>query len=190
MPAVSMPPPILVGRLGRAAIFAGATLTGCVVAPPPQQPPPPPPDDHQQHRDHAYEPPPPPPPPPDGTFAKPPISAGTITGVVTGDANGLPISGTTVYARRGGERPLTTQTDANGRYTFHAVPAGTYEITVMSSRPSNPRIGPPPPARGQVVVADGASAQLDLAIVIYVQPVDHGPCCKPYGAPPARRRLV
>lgn len=193
--------PLVVARLSRAAIFAGATLAGCVVTPATQQPPPPPPppDDTQQHTpvDHVVEVPPPPPPPdggfakpPDGGFAKPPVTSGGISGVVVGSTTGRPMSGMQVHAQRAGEQPQTTQTDAQGRYAFHGLPAGTYLVTIESLRPNNPRQSPPPPTRGKVEVADGANARLDLTVVLYTEPVDRGPCCKPYGAPPARRRFV
>src|SRR5262245_16947602 len=72
---------IVAGRFSRAAVFAG--LAGCYTSnPPPQYPPPPPPGDQQ-----------PPPPPvdqqqqqPDQHFSQPPVTGGTIQGVVT-DAN-------------------------------------------------------------------------------------------------------
>ncbi len=165
------------GRLSRAAVFAG--LAACYTNPPPAQ--------------HVT---PPPPPPPDNTttveteqqqFAQPPD--GTATAAATGAIEGTlyapnkaPMSGSWITLR-GPNGEQRAQTDANGRYRFADLPPGNYSVEM----PWNGNPHAPPPTR-MVQVTAGQSATVDLTI--YVPPPDRGPCCKPYGAPPARRRVV
>lgn len=172
------------GRLSRAAVFAGAAA--CYTNPAPAQhittPPPPPPDDTTVVQTQEQQ----------QQFAQPPIDAGTTTTVaaLNGAIEGTvfegakrPASGTwlTLRGEHGGE--LRVQADANGHYRFADLPAGNYEIEM----PWNGNPHARPPAR-PVQVTAGQTAQADLQV--YTPPIDRGPCCKPYGAPPARRRVV
>lgn len=173
---------LLVGRLSRAAVFAGATLAGaCYTNPPAQQspPPPPPPDDTRQVQQQDA------PPPPDGTFAKPPAGTSSIRGVVV-DASGAPQMN--VVVRLVGKVPeQTARTDANGNYAFANVEPGTYQLAV-----------PDPANGGQQVRTVTVQAGAVVTTNVQLSPPDwrqnrgrdNGPCCKPYGAPPARRRVV
>jgi hypothetical protein len=167
------------GRLSRAAVFAGAAA--CYTNPAPAQqittPPPPPPDNTTTVQEQQQ-------------FAQPPDDAATATATANGtiegtlfDANHRPENGTWLVCRgqNGGE--LRVQTDANGHYKFADLPPGNYEIETPWH--GNPNAAPP--AR-RVQVAAGQTARVDLTL--YSPPVDRGPCCKPYGAPPARRRVV
>jgi hypothetical protein len=180
----------LVGRVGRAAVFAGATLVACGPPPQPQQPPPPP---------HEVQPPPPdevrhhePPPPPDPTegqgngFAKPPVATGTIAGTVTIENTRTAINGVRVTATTDQQGGAATITDASGRYRFSNLTAGSYQLTFFQH--SNQRFQPSPVVR-VVQLGEGATLRVDVALPP-LPPPDRGPCCKPYGAPPARRRLV
>lgn len=155
-------PVTLYGRWSRAAVFAG--LAGCYTSnpPPPQNPPPPPPDQQQ-------------------TFAQPPTSSGVITGVVT---NGnVPASGMRIFVEGGNlQQPIMTTTDPNGRYQVGNLAPGSYRVTFGQS--NHPRQRPP---QRTVNVADG-SVQVDMAIA--TPPYDQSNVPKPYGAPPARRRIV
>jgi hypothetical protein len=168
------------GRLSRAAVFAGAAA--CYTNPAPAQhittPPPPPPADAAVVEQQQQQ-----------QFAQPPDDANTATATANGaiegtlyDGNHQPASGTLVCrGQYGGE--LRVQTDANGHYRFADLPPGNYEIET----PWNGRPMAKPPGR-PVQVTAGQTAHADLTL--YTPPVDRGPCCKPYGAPPARRRIV
>ena len=176
------------GRLSRAAVFAGAAA--CYTNPPATQnppPPPPPPDGDVQQQQ--------PPPPGDG-FAKPPdgdattttTTTTTTTAPATGTISGVVRSGDTnaplpnVRVNLGGQ---TTVTGSDGRYEFKNVPPGQYEVELQGN--GNPR---QPPPSVWVEVKAGATAQADIATYPQIRVRDRGPCCKPYGAPPARRRVV
>ena len=159
-----------VGRFSRAAVFAG--LAGCYVNnPPPQQQPPPPPDQQQQQQQQQQQ------------FAQP-VGAATIRGTLT-RTDGVPGANVRVMLSTGQSRAITTVTDAQGRYSFANVPAGTY--TVSFDVAYNPRVGPQP--RREVTVAEGAVQQVDMSFAP-APPPDYSNVPKPYGAPPARRRVV
>ncbi|HUS30591.1 MAG TPA: carboxypeptidase-like regulatory domain-containing protein [Kofleriaceae bacterium] len=167
------------GRLSRAAVFAGAAA--CYTSSPQQvqgPPPPPPPDDTVQQA----------PPPDDSTFSQPPpgdrqpYSLGRIEGTVSARGPGLNIGGIRVFVH-GQNLNQDTTTDEGGRFRFEKLPPGTYTIELEGN--GNPRSAPP--RQVVTVIADGA-ATVTLVYSPYVP--DRGPCCKPYGAPPARRRVV
>jgi hypothetical protein len=145
-------------------VFAG--VAGCYTNPPPQQPPPPPPPDN----------------PDNSQFAQPPTAGtGSIHGTVADNGGavarvGVQLDGAGVPSRR-------TTTDERGQYTFTNLPPGNYTITVDYH--ANPRSGPP---RRAASVSDGGTAQIDFTIV--PQPYDNSNIPKPYGAPPARHRVV
>ncbi|HEY5952295.1 MAG TPA: carboxypeptidase-like regulatory domain-containing protein [Kofleriaceae bacterium] len=167
--------PRLGGRLSRAAVFASVTLVGCYTSnPPPQQygpPPPPPPHEEPQH----FSDPPPP----------RPTSGGSISGVVRDSRNTTPMPNVSVQLMSNAQpptiEPQATQTDANGRYSFANLPAGTYLIVYGNA---NPRSRQRP--QQLVFIADHEAKALDLQI--YSPPPSNIPM--PYGAPPARARVV
>jgi carboxypeptidase family protein len=175
--------PTLVGRLGRAAVFAG--VAGCAPTPPPQHVEPP-------HDMHETPPPPPPPddtrPPDDGHFAQPPQGAAAIEGYITNAAH-QPMANVRVTLSWPNTQATNMLTDAQGHYRFD-VTAGRYRISVEVEGDGNPRHGPPPPVIRDVEVAAGATQRADFQVNPPPPYVDRGPCCKPYGAPPARRRVV
>ena len=165
-------PSSLAGRFSRAAVFAG--LASCYTTPPPQevhQPPPPPPDERRQEQ---------PPPDPDQQYAKPPITAnGAIRGTVRDDSGRLMPR---FRLQLSGSR--TTTTDANGVFTFDDLPPGRYQVEYGT--PYGGRRGP---EYTDAVVKAGEVSRVDIQLPP-PPPPDRGPCCKPYGAPPARRRIV
>lgn len=167
----------VLGRLSRAAVFAGAATLGaaCYTNPPPpnyqQQPPPPPPyDPNQGNGDQGY--------------AQPPDGASMIFGTLT-DGSGVPLAGHTIELQpiNSGAGPQHAVTDAQGRYAFR-VPPGEY---MVSTAPANPR---EMPIQQVVRLAEGASAAANLVLYRSAPVYDRSNIPKPYGAPPARRRVV
>ncbi len=112
--------------------------------------------------------------------AKPPIADASIWGVIIYD--GRPMVGHTLHLS-GGTTEISATTNARGEYAFGPVPSGEYTLLVYSD--GHPRHSPD--ERHLTVVA-GEAQRVDASISSPAP--DTGPCCKPYGAPPARRRVV
>lgn len=115
-------------------------------------------------------------------FAVAPADAtASVRGVVT--SGGAPVSGITVtLAPLGAPVRRQTRTDAQGVYVFEGVPEGRYRVS-----PETNRRRPSPSADLDLT----ANARLEQNFEIPVaEPVDHHHEAKPYGAPPARRRVV
>ena len=85
---------------------------------------------------------------------QPPAAAGRLTGTVTDAASGAPVDGAQV---RVNGTSLGTLTNAEGRYAFPAVPAGTVTLTVR-------RIGYAEATRAGVAVTAGGTATADVAL--------------------------
>ena len=85
---------------------------------------------------------------------QPPAATGRITGAVTDAASGAPIEAAQV---RVAGTNLGTTTNAQGRFTLPAVPAGTVTLVVR-------RIGYAEGTRANVAVAAGATATADVAL--------------------------
>jgi hypothetical protein len=157
----------LAGRLSRAAVFAGLTAScwsGNEATQRHTPPPPPPPDDAAQVVDQA---------PPPGTAA-------ALGGVVREAGTNVPLANVTVELRDATGRIAATTTDERGNYAFWTVAPGDYQLVVKYS--SYDAVGS---TQRPVMVRDEA-AQVDVAL-----PLAHrAPIAKPYGAPPARRRIV
>lgn len=170
-PIVASPPrSILVGRWSRAAIFASATTLGACHTNSSSTA-----TMQQIRNDTKTEP---------TKVAPPAPGTGTIHGVIV-DQNGALIPNHSVGLARSGsydaQRSVTT--DARGEFVFADLPPGSYQV--FYEIPDNPRQSP---NLSFVEVKEGEIAETKGAI--YPEPVDTGPCCKPYGAPPARRRVV
>ena len=58
--------------------------------------------------------------------------AASISGIVL-DANGQPLEGARISLGRTGDEERSTFSDANGRFSFGSLPAGTFRLTVTSS---------------------------------------------------------
>jgi hypothetical protein len=172
-----------VGRLSRAAIFAGAAACGST----PTQ------------TNHA---PPPPPPPPDPVLvqqfatAPPPAEGkGSIRGFVRRD--GQPLVGVAVHARREDGTTVDATTGSHGEYTFVDVAPGQWSLS-LDHYVYDPYAGSRRPQEGPMMMPDdvvtldpGENERHDVSFSSPSPPApDTGPCCKPYGAPPARRRVV
>ncbi len=86
--------------------------------------------------------------------------SGRVAGVVTDSSTGTPITSVTLTLDPSGARAtprLEARTDENGRYTFAAVPVGTYTVELR-------RLGYRPRSRAGIVVASGASVTVDLSM--------------------------
>lgn len=146
--------PWIVGRLSRAAAFAGITLaTAC-------------------WRDTAPE------------VQTPVVKqvGGSITGRVSEARRGQPIAGVTVHAvpRAAPTGPgFTAITDERGHYKLENLPSGSYEVTYYYLELQTTR---------HVEVREGVAEQVDERVNI--QEPRHHEVDMPYGAPPARRRVV
>lgn len=163
------------GRLSRAAVFASATLAGCWSSN----------AGSKQVDQHVVEQQPDPTDHHDGTPVDkgPPPVAGTghVEGVIT-DSSGNPVVGIAVTLNAaGGEQ--TTSTDARGHYAFHNVAVGAATILVRTS--NNPRHSP---MMSGVTVSDGGVAVGNMVVTYPRSNPSNIPM--PYGAPPARRRVV
>jgi hypothetical protein len=161
----SAPRPIrAVGKLTRSAVFAGASLaSGCWVdkAPPPTTPQPP------VHHTQST------------------ASVGSIRGVVTDRATGRPVDQVWIqitpnpYNAEDHDRNKDSTTDANGRYSID-LPPGDYRVAVQSADRREAR------PEHLVTLQAGDSLSVDFQIPVAPTP----PMPMPYGAPPARRRIV
>jgi hypothetical protein len=182
--ASAAPPPTRVtvgGRLSRAAAFAA--LAGCYTSNPPPQygpPPPPPPPPHeqqQQQQQQVTE--------DQQKFAKPP-DAGTsaIQGTLKNSQSAAPLANWPVQLQSPSQpsmQPRNTQTDANGHYAFVDLPAGDYVL--VFGYDNHPRRRAP---RQNVTLGDHDAKTVDQQI--FIPPPSNIPM--PYGAPPARGRVV
>lgn len=154
-------------RLGRAAVFAGATIVGtmtagCWTGANKQTTP---------IEERRVETPP--------LMAPPP---GTIRGVVRNGANGEPLAGQSLTIQLPDGNQLYATSNPQGVYEFSKLPPGPYTIEYRSG---HPRQGPQ-----SVEVTLGAETGALADVTVFFPAPDRGPCCKPYGAPPARRRIV
>jgi hypothetical protein len=158
-------------RLTRAAVFAGAAACS-----------------------HTPSPQPPPPPPVEYPFVLPPAPAegrASLSGVVR--EGGYRKSGITVKLRsEDGNVTLDTSTNGKGEFQFLDLVPGAYVIIAEPGYHNpRPQDGPVMQLPVQVQLGPNTNERRDLSLV---EPMpntpDTGPCCKPYGAPPARRRIV
>ena len=111
------------------------------------------------------------------------LAPGTIRGTLRNGANGQPLPGFPVTLRsRDGQTTQQAMSDQYGAFVFTGLLPGEY---ILMHQPNNPRQSA---SEIQVTLSVDAGQRVDLPI--YLPPPDTGPCCKPYGAPPARRRIV
>jgi hypothetical protein len=155
---------VTASRLGRAAIFAGATIVGTACWTDAKTGPTTPVEDKKPVETKLTTPPP-----------------GTIRGVIRNGDNGAPLPGVSVMLRIGGTDYFATS-NQQGVYEFTNLPPGTYDVEWASGDPRER------PQAVRVTLGGDAGALADLKV--FFPPPDTGPCCKPYGAPPARRRIV
>jgi carboxypeptidase family protein len=156
-------PALAAARLGRAAIFAGATITsGCWTS------------SSSSARDTTVQ-------KQEQVAPNPGIPPGTIRGVVR-DQNGAYVPNFPVVLEAENGTTINATTDAHGEFEFRGLEPGNYTV---SYQPNNPR-----QTRATAAVTLQPEQGERAELTIYPPPIDRGPCCKPYGAPPARKRLV
>lgn len=161
-PRVALP----VARLSRATVFAGAALAGaCWTSSAPRTT-----TVEDKTHERVEEPTP------------KPVAPGTIRGVLRDLTTRAVLANTPVTLHTDDGMQRRSVTDDRGEYVFTDLPPGTY---IIAYDPMHPRQSP---TLIQVTLADGVGQRADLEV--YVPSSDPGPCCKPYGAPPARRRVV
>ncbi len=153
----------LAGRLSRAAVFAGLPACWMGNESPQRQTPPQPPPVDEKHVD-----------------GEPPGDGAALSGVVTDNGTRMPLANAKVELRDGNGLVAATTTDERGHYEFRSVAPGDYQlVTVLSTYDAGGSTQQP------VSVRD-VPTLLDVAMPVYRR----APSAKPYGAPPARRRIV
>ena len=113
----------------------------------------------------------------------PPATTGAIDGTVIDQTSGQPVAGAQVSL----DGKQVTTTDYNGHYKFSGVAAGNHTVTVATH--GNRAHGGGAYAALNVTVHSGL-ARADIQVVLPQPTFDPNSIPKPYGAPPARRRLV
>ena len=86
-----------------------------------------------------------------------------------------------VYADRAGQIWIGTYSKGLQRLDPNT---GVFGAPILFGKKSESQI------RVITQLSDGAMKRVDLSFTPPPVHIDGGPCCKPYGAPPARRRLV
>ena len=116
----------------------------------------------------------------------PPATAGTIEGTVMDTTSGGPVAFAQVELV---ELHRTVDTDGQGHYQFTDVTPGTYTVLVYAHGNNNPRGGTTVAQYTATVTADqGARVDAQVAVPVYHYNPHQAPM--PYGAPPARKRVV
>jgi hypothetical protein len=144
----------------------------------------------------------PPPPLPDPVLVQqfataPPPAEGkaSIRGFVRRD--GELLVGVRVYLTTQDGAALEAVTGPHGEYTFVDIAPGRLTLKLDNyvydqySGSRRPQEGSPMAPEDVVTLAAGQNERHDVTFTSPPPPArDTGPCCKPYGAPPARRRVV
>jgi len=163
----------IVGTMSRAAVFAG--LSACWTSTKgPADPPPPPPPPQTVPADAAVaqadEPPTP------DAAANAPI----LGGVILDKFAKTPLASATVELHDAKGKVASVNADGSGRYAFADLVAGDYQLVVRYN--TNYGVGS---AQVPVSVRDRPQ-QVDVPVPV----TRRAPIPKPYGAPPARRRIT
>lgn len=165
------PPPTepIVGRVSRAAVFAG--LTACWTGNPPAKQPPPTDDKQVVDKDITKQ---------NGDNQDTPAGPVSITGVVTDGGTRSPLANVAVELRDANGQVAATNTDDTGKYQFAEIAPGDYQLVFKYGSSSAAGSAQRP------VAVRGVAERVDVALPL----VRRAPIPKPYGAPPARRRAV
>lgn len=157
---------VFAGPITRAAVFSA--LAGCWTGSAPAEQTTP-----VEHKTETHE-----------QKKPPPTPAGTVEGTVLDTNTGQPVA----YARVvvGGTN-VGTETDAQGHYQLTGLTPGEYTLTI-SARSNNPRAGGATTQVHVTVGEQGARADAELAVPQFRYNPTNTPM--PYGAPPARKRVV
>lgn len=149
--------------MSRAAVFAGLSACWTSTSTAPSQPPPPPPADAAG-----------------SAVERPPTDGQSLAGKVVDARTRNPLSSVVVDLRDEHGRVAQTHTDDVGRYRFDSIAQGNYQLVFSYS--TGVEVG----TWQQPVVVGDRPAEVDIAL----QLLRRAPTPKPYGAPPARRRVV
>jgi hypothetical protein len=170
------------GRLSRAAVFAGVAACGGGSTAPHRTTPPPPPPDPVIVQQFATAPP-------------PAEGKASIRGFVTRD--GYPLAGVAVHAEDENGNTVNATTGSKGEFTFVDLAPGRWRMSLDPEQydtyrySRRPQDGPMMMPDEIVMLDPGENERHDIGVSTPPPPEpDRGPCCKPYGAPPARRRVV
>jgi hypothetical protein len=101
-------------------------------------------------------------------------------------------AGMSVKAENSDGTAVEARTNEKGEYAFLDLAPGEYMIYADPGYQNpRPQDGPVLQQPIRVQLAPNANERYDLSVVgpMPYTP-DTGPCCKPYGAPPARKRIV
>ena len=177
LPAAPAARALAAGRFSRAAVFAGATLVGsgagCWTNSSERET-----TTTVEHHDegsaveqhHVKD------------IVQPVAKGGRLEGTLTDTGSGNPVPYIQIQlVPVAGGKPLTVSTDQNGHYQFDDVTPGDYKL--LWDITGNPRRSP---RVMMTKIAEGAQIKLDLTVSYppaHMQPM-------PYGAPPARKRIV
>ncbi|HEU0032026.1 MAG TPA: carboxypeptidase regulatory-like domain-containing protein [Kofleriaceae bacterium] len=172
-------------RLNRLAVFTSATLasSACWTSSTtvPQQTPPPPPNGSDEVHEVPTFSDPPPGPSDAGAAAVQPTGTAVIRGVLIGSRSRQPMPGVIVSVFEPPSARQNATTDATGTFTFTKLPAGDYRIVAGSEHPRRGFA-----AQAIVKLGNGETKQITMT---YAEP-DPNALPMPYGAPPARGRVV
>lgn len=203
LPAAPTRRPDLPGRFSRAAVFAGATLAaaGCsapqdgpaarpapTVASSPKDPPP-------ADTQFAQAPPVPTdagaPPTPDAA-TRPAITGAALHVSLHDDKAGTPVSGVYIYIWLPDGNFRSELTDATGTARFDGLAKGTYKVRTPAAMiiDGNNAADINGQKDEEVRVTGTNVVNLDRRIPVQRTSAVRAPIPKPYGAPPARRRMV
>jgi len=169
------PPEVPIGAFSRAAVFAGLALASPACWTGGNQPATTSTQTTQTSTQTGTDPG-----APEGN--KPDVTTARVEGVVTNSRTGQALVSYAVIIRpaKPGGPQARTATDANGHYAFAKLPAGDYQL----------QFGDPMPRRPPTVVAVtlhvGELKRHDQAV--FIPEPSNVPM--PYGAPPARERIV
>jgi 5-hydroxyisourate hydrolase-like protein (transthyretin family) len=180
LPASASPPATLPGRFSRAAVFAGATLAGCWTGGDEPRTTPIEHHDHDaskqtdKHDKHDKR----------EAEVTGEHRPSRIEGTLTDTVSGQPAASIEIHLVNTATRAERTAfTTSDGRYTFDNVEPGSYTLTWGTNNPRQNR------SVMHTTVTEGARITLNLTIA-FPRQNNNSNIPMPYGAPPARYRIV
>lgn len=167
LPAAAARPPVPRGRLSPAAVFGAALASSACWS--------------------SASPAPPSGDPARATGDVPAAEGGAIEGTVTSATEGA-FAGWQVTLTGPDGQTRQLRSDDLGRFRFEGLAPGRYTVRWDATLPRGRRPVAALQADQQVDVADGATARVELMVAVPAPQLSPSPM--PYGAPPARHRVV